>query len=169
MHPDKQGGGVFRVLKADELVTMLSSKAVDKLANYDFDLKVPNEFFKGTQSNRGKLLHQDEKTGRPLVRYRKDILYDPPSDDKDANEAVNELSGLLEHTDGRDGVGKSVPRYAFKENIVLLMDNARFLHSRTDIKDPKRWLRRVRFNGNPGVRSGKFDAVLPSHFTIPTI
>lgn len=35
----------------------------------------------------------------------------------------------------------------FKENVVPLMDNARFLHSPTEIKDPKRWLRRVRFNG----------------------
>ena len=29
------------------------------------------------------------------------------------------------------------------------MDNARYLHTRTDIKDPRRWLRRVRFHGTP--------------------
>jgi alpha-ketoglutarate-dependent taurine dioxygenase len=43
-----------------------------------------------------------------------------------------------------------MPAEVFKENTILLMDNARFLHSRTDIKDPKRWLRRVRFHGTPG-------------------
>ncbi|MCJ1287870.1 hypothetical protein MMC26_007222 [Xylographa opegraphella] len=147
LHPDKQGGGVFRVLKADDLISMLSPQAADILINTEFDIKVPAEFYRGVESNKGKLLELDDQTGRVYVRFRRDILPDPPSSDPAACEAVEELNRLLDQS---EGLGTSVPNSVFKENTILLMDNARFLHMRTDIKDPKRWLRRVRFHGNPG-------------------
>lgn len=146
IHPDKQGGGVFRILRAEDLARKLSPEAVDVLSSYEFDLKVPPEFFKGKDTVKGKLLDVDAATGRAYVRFRKDILHDPPSADAHANAAVKELNDLL---DAPEGVGEHVPEFVFKENTVLLMDNARYLHSRTDIKDPKRWLRRVRFHGTP--------------------
>ena len=147
IRPDKQGGGVFRVLKAEDLTRLLSPEAVDVLSSHEFDFKVPPEFFKGKSTVKGKLLDVDAATGRAYVRFRKDILHDPPSADAQANAAVKELN---DHLDAPEGVGEHVPEYVFKENTVLLMDNARYLHSRTDIKDPKRWLRRVRFHGTPG-------------------
>ena len=146
IHPDKQGGGVFRILKAEDLTRLLSPKAIDVLSTHKYDLKVPPEFFKGKEKVKGKLLDVDAATGRVHVRFRKDILHDPPSADPEANAAVKELNDIL---DAPRGVGKHVPGSVFKENTVLLMDNARYLHSRTDIKDPKRWLRRVRFHGTP--------------------
>ena len=109
-----------------------------------FDLKVPPEFFEGRNIVKGKLLDVDPVLGRVKVRVRKDVLHDPPSADADANAAAKELSDLL---DAPEGVGEHVPRLAFRENTVLLMDNALYLHSCTDIKDPERWLRRVRFHG----------------------
>lgn len=147
IHPDKEGGGVFRILRAEDLAHLLSSKAVDTLTNFEYDLNVPAEFFKGKDAVKGRLLYIDSNTGRAYVRYRKDILQDPPSSDADACAAVKELADLLDVT-GK--VGEHVPGFAFKENTVLLMDNARYLHSRTNIKDPKRWLRRIRFHGIPG-------------------
>lgn len=146
IHPDRKGGGVFRVLRAGDLVRLLSPEAVDVLSNHEFDLKVPPEFFKGRNTVKGKLLDVDPVTGHANVRFRKDILHDPPSADAKANAAVKELNDVL---DAPEGVGEHVPGFVFKENTVLLMDNARFLHSRTDIKDPERWLRRVRFHGTP--------------------
>ena len=150
LHPDKQGGGVFRVLKAEDLISMLSPRAADILVNTEFDIKVPAEFYRGVESNKGKLLELDSETGRVYVRFRRDILPNPPSADPAACEAVEELNKLLDQS---EGLGTSVPNSVFKENTILLMDNARFLHMRTDIKDPKRWLRRVRFHGNPGRKS----------------
>lgn len=148
IHPDNEGGGVFRVLRAEDLARLLSPQAVEVLSSHEFDLKVPAEFFKGKNTVKGKLLDADTTTGRAFVRFRKDILYDPPSEDANANAAVKELNDLL---DAPGGVGEHLPGFVFKENTVLLMDNARYLHSRTDIKDPKRWLRRVRFHGMPSV------------------
>ena len=147
IHPDRHGGGVFRVLRAEDLLSMLSPSAVKILTTQEFDLRVPPEFYKGREFIRGRLLKFDPATGRIYIRYRRDILCDPPSEDAEANAAVNELVKLL---DQPENVGEMVPTYAFKENTVLLMDNARYLHSRTNIKDPRRWLRRVRFHGTPG-------------------
>ena len=128
------------------MTRLLSPQAVDVLSSHEFDLKVPPEFFKGKNTVKGKLLDVDPATGRAYVRYRSDILHDPPSADASANAAIQELKDLLEDP---TGVGEHVPGFVFKENTVLLMDNARYLHSRTDIKDPRRWLRRVRFHGTP--------------------
>ncbi len=117
------------------------------LSSREFDVWVPLEFFKGKNTVRGKVLDIDTMTGRVYVRYRKDILHNPSSADVNANAAIEELNDLL---DTPESVGEHVPGSVYKENTVLLMDNARYLHSRTDIKDPRRWLRRVRFHGTPG-------------------
>ncbi|KAJ9400726.1 hypothetical protein DTO282F9_2294 [Paecilomyces variotii] len=149
IHPDKMGGGVFRVLKAEDLFSLLSPSTVDVLTNFEFDLRVPPEFHKGVDTVKGKVLHIDSE-GKPYVRYRRDIFLDPPSNNKAACDAVAELTQLL---DEPEKIGEAVPSFAFKENMVLLMDNARFLHSRTDIKDRRRWLRRVRFHENPSIKA----------------
>lgn len=148
IHPDKHGGGIFRVLPADDLVAALSPSSVEALLNTEFDIQVPAEFYKGRASNKGKLLDVEPGTGRYLLRFRRDILPDPPSENPSACEAVRELNALLETP---EKVGWRFPGDVFKDNVVLLMDNARFLHSRTEIKDKRRLLRRVRFHGTPQV------------------
>ncbi|KAL1628556.1 hypothetical protein SLS56_005788 [Neofusicoccum ribis] len=148
IHPDRHGGGIFRVLPADDLVAALSPSSVEALLNTEFDIQVPAEFYKGRASNKGKLLDVEPGTGRYLLRFRRDILPDPPSENPSACEAVRELNALLETP---EKVGWRFPGDVFKDNVVLLMDNARFLHSRTEIKDKRRLLRRVRFHGTPQV------------------
>jgi hypothetical protein len=149
LRPDHQGGGIFRVLRSEDLIQKLSTETIQTLIHHEYDLKVPDEFFKGERKIRGKLLSVDQSTGNVYVRYRQDIIMDPPSEDGEACKAVEELNTLLGDPENRS-IGEAIPSYAFKENTVLLMDNARFLHSRTKIKDTKRWLRRVRFHGTPG-------------------
>lgn len=150
IHPDKLGGGIFRALPVDDLVKMLSPVSLQALLNYEFEIQVPPEFYKGKAANKGKLMSIDPVTGKYLIRFRRDILADPPSDDPIANAAVAELNTILEKP---DNVGQTFSDDIFKENVIFLMDNARFLHCRTEIKDPKRFLRRVRFNGTPGLQN----------------
>ncbi|KAF7341563.1 Taurine catabolism dioxygenase TauD/TfdA [Mycena sanguinolenta] len=144
VHPDHLGGGIFRVLPAEDLVAALSPQSVKMLLQTEFDLQVPEEFYKGKATNRGRLLEIDPTTGRYLLRFRRDILADPPSPDPAANAAIEELNSLLENPETK---GWRFPDDVFKENVVVLMDNARFLHMRTQIRDRRRLLRRVRFHG----------------------
>ena len=67
----------------------------------------------------------------------------PPSADPGVNAAVDELNTLLDNPQTK---GWRFPDDVFKENAVLLMDNARFLHMRTEVLDKRRLLRRVRFH-----------------------
>ncbi|OJJ47065.1 hypothetical protein ASPZODRAFT_131998 [Penicilliopsis zonata CBS 506.65] len=143
IHPDKMGGGVFRVARAEELVALLSPRTVATLNNSWFTLRVPPEFHKGVSTVQGKVLEIDPVSGDALVRYRRDIFLDPPSSNEEASAAVRELMGRLGDA---EAIGEAIPAIVFKENVVILMDNARFLHSRTEIKDPRRWLRRIRFH-----------------------
>ncbi|KAJ7108146.1 hypothetical protein C8R44DRAFT_884912 [Mycena epipterygia] len=146
VHPDKLGGGIFRVLPAEDLVAVLRPQSIEALLRTEFDLQVPAEFYKGQASNKGRLLELEPTTRHYMLRFRRDILADPPSADPAANAAVEELKLLL---DSPDAMGWRFPDDVFKENVVLLMDNARFLHMRTEIRDKRRLLRRVRFHGQP--------------------
>ncbi|KAK8043432.1 hypothetical protein PG993_005862 [Apiospora rasikravindrae] len=144
IRPDRLGGGVFRLLPAQDLAASLSPSTVETLLRTEFDVRVPDEFYKGVATNRGKLLDTDPVTGNYLLRFRADILPDPPKPgDEAANKAVAELKGLLDDTATK---GLRLPEDVFKENVVLLMDNARFLHMRTPIHDQRRLLRRIRFH-----------------------
>ena len=62
IHPDKQGGGVFRFPKAEGLSRLLSPQTVDVGSRYESDLKVPPEVFKGKNTVKGKLLEVDAAT-----------------------------------------------------------------------------------------------------------
>ncbi|KAJ6523992.1 hypothetical protein B0H19DRAFT_846788, partial [Mycena capillaripes] len=143
VHPDKLGGGIFRVLPAEDLVSLLHPRSVEALLRTELDFQVPAEFYKGRETNKGRLLELDPTTGKYLLRFRRDILADPPSADPAANAAVEELNSLLE---GPKAKGWRFADDVVKENVVLLMDNARFLHMRTEILDRRRLLRRVRFH-----------------------
>ncbi|KAF8169837.1 hypothetical protein K438DRAFT_1433412, partial [Mycena galopus ATCC 62051] len=144
VHPDNLGGGIFRVLPAGNLVEALSAPSVKALLRTEFDIQVPAEFYKGQATNKGRLLEIDAATGHYLLRFRRDILASPPSADPEANAAVEELTTLL---DNPETTGWRLPDDVFKENVILLLDNARFLHMRTEIRDKRRLLRRVRFHG----------------------
>ncbi|KAK8000675.1 hypothetical protein PG990_013275 [Apiospora arundinis] len=144
VRPDRMGGGVFRLLPAQTLTASLSPQTVQTLLETEFDVRVPDEFYKGVPTNRGKLLDVDPVTGNYLLRFRADILPDPPKPgDEAANRAVAELKALLDDPETK---GVRMPDDVFKENVVLLMDNARFLHMRTPIHDKRRLLRRIRFH-----------------------
>ena len=146
-HPNQKGEGVFRLLCAEHLMQLLSPRAVKILTTHEFDLKAPPGSAKDMKIVKGKLLQIDSKTGRAYVSYRRDILQDPPSKDRDACAAVEELATLL---DSPEDVGEQVPEFAFKDNTIVLMDNARCLHSQRYDTDPDRWLRKVRFHGYRG-------------------
>ncbi|EPQ61014.1 Clavaminate synthase-like protein, partial [Gloeophyllum trabeum ATCC 11539] len=142
IHPDKQGGGVFRLLPVADIVAALPPDVTEILATKEFNIKVPPEFFKGVHTLRKPLLERPAN-GPALIRYRKGVTT-ADENDKEAVRAIRVLESLL----GKEDTGFAVPAEHFKEDTLLLLDNRRFLHSRTAIRDPNRWLRRVRFHAD---------------------
>ncbi|KAJ7358416.1 hypothetical protein DFH08DRAFT_953563 [Mycena albidolilacea] len=114
VHPDTLGGGIFRALPAEDLIGALSPQSVEALLRTELDIQ-------GQATMKGHVM--------------------PPSTDPASNAAVAELNALL---DSPETKGWRFSDDIFKKNVVILMDNARFLHMRTEIRNR----RRVRFHGH---------------------
>ncbi len=146
LQPNKRGGEVY-FLRAEQLIRHLSTKAVQILTTHEYNLKALPKDPKGKKTVKGKLLEIDSKTGRAYVRYRKNTLHDPPSNNHNACAAVEELTNLL---DSLEDVGEHLRESRFKENTIILVDNARCLHSQKYLAESGQWLRRVGFHGYQG-------------------
>jgi hypothetical protein len=77
--------------------------------------------------------------GQQKLRYRKDIIQPLTEEAEKALAALNEIFGTL----GEDE--KEIGDDIMRDGTVILLDNARWLHARTRISDPDRWLRRARW------------------------
>ncbi|KAJ7881796.1 hypothetical protein B0H14DRAFT_3433830 [Mycena olivaceomarginata] len=115
VHPDTFGGGIFRVLPAKDLIGALSPQSVEALLRTEFDIQVPAEFYKGQATIKGR---------HYLLRFRRDVLADPPSTDPASNAAIAELI-----FDNPETKGWRLSDDIFKENVVILMDNALPAHT----------------------------------------
>jgi hypothetical protein len=112
------------VLPAKDLIGALSPQSVEALLRTEFDIQVPAEFYKGQATIKGHLLTFDPATGHYLLRFRRDVLADPPSTDPASNAAVAELI-----FDNPETNGWRLSDDIFKENVVILMDNALPAHT----------------------------------------
>ncbi|KAF8446568.1 hypothetical protein BDZ91DRAFT_670102 [Kalaharituber pfeilii] len=146
LHRDRFGGGNLRLLHVDALLSKLSSTTVQTLRLPQFKLLVPKEFHKDVDYIVGALLTVDTATGFPKfkLRYRREII-EPLT--PEAEKAVAELDKVLERVDtaGEHGPVRVLGGDIMRDGTILLLDNARWLHARSTVRDPQRFLRRVRW------------------------
>ena len=144
LHADQCGGGTLRVINTARLLRMLSDPVYETLACPEFRITVPPEFFKGTNTIRGSVIKRGRDRGDVCIRYRSDIIQ-PLS--TNAEKALQELHELLARYGGSNfgDLGVELTAQDLPDNSLVLIDNGRWLHSRTEIKDPMRHLRRVRW------------------------
>ncbi|KAJ5206331.1 Taurine catabolism dioxygenase TauD/TfdA [Penicillium cf. griseofulvum] len=132
LQPDRCGGGTLSVLNVDQLLTLLSPFAQKWLSSPNYKITVPPEFTKtaGKQHIVGNLLtvNPDGNSGSQL-RFRKDITVPLTPN---ATKALDELKEIF-----------------LPQGSIVMMDNRRWLHSRNEVKDPNRHLRRVRWDASP--------------------
>jgi alpha-ketoglutarate-dependent taurine dioxygenase len=115
-----------------------------------FTFRVPREFSKETDHVIGAILMGPSPSTSPRednafwkMRYRRDVI-DPMNEE--AQAALDKLEEVLAELDGRKGSGVNIlGPDVMTEDAVVVVDNARFLHARSEINDPRRWLRRVRW------------------------
>ncbi|KAJ6262680.1 hypothetical protein Dda_3492 [Drechslerella dactyloides] len=107
-----------------------------------FIVVVPDEFNKDTSPTLvGSLL--DMSFGEPKIRYRRDIIVPMTSE---AEAALNELDSVLETCKSSSGrsLKKVMKAEDLPDGMLIVIDNAKWLHARSQVNDLDRHLRRRR-------------------------
>ncbi|KAJ5644203.1 uncharacterized protein N7484_006710 [Penicillium longicatenatum] len=145
LQPDRCGGGTLSVLNVDRLLTLLSPFAQKWLSSRNYKIIVPPEFAKtsGEQHIIGNLLAMNPgKNYGSQLRFRDDITV-PLT--QNAAQALEELKRIL-YGNKTQVEALNLAPHSLPQGSIIMMDNRRWLHSRNDVKDPNRHLRRVRWD-----------------------
>ncbi|KAF3089171.1 hypothetical protein TWF569_007251 [Orbilia oligospora] len=147
LHADRYGGGSLSLVRTSDIVQELCEETISRLSMPEFVFAVPDEFDKGTsQTLVGALL--DMSDGEPKLRFRRDII-SPLT--KQAELALEELDKVLDECQSSSGrsLRKVMKAEDLPDGMVIVVDNAKWLHARNQVNDPDRHLRRVRWNAQP--------------------
>ncbi|TVY42070.1 hypothetical protein LSUB1_G001840, partial [Lachnellula subtilissima] len=118
------------------------------LSRPDFRIEVPPEFTKNRNERYiiSSLLQEPSLTPmNPQLRFRQDIITPLTTN---ATKALQELKAGFNRIEVQKAILHLTPELLPKGSIILI-DNRRWLHARNGVKDPKRHLRRVRWDAAP--------------------
>lgn len=130
---DRCGGGESVIVNAEKVIENLSDTSFKLLCKTKFRLRVPLEFHKEADYIYETLI--DENLS---LRYRHDII--------DREACTPEQLTALAELELQLALPQNMLKLNLKDQQIMLLDNRRYLHARTKIKDKKRHLKRIRFN-----------------------
>ena len=143
---DRKGGGLFALLHVENsILNHFSNEEINELFQINLDISVPPEFSEGR--NTTLIQNLPILMGENRIRYRHDIIQNHTS------KILQKLNQIIINSLNQQSL-RLLP-----ERSVVIVDNQRFLHYRTNINDSRRHLQRIRFN-LPQLRSPKFDLFL---------
>lgn len=131
--PDSKGGGFNLLINSYLIMQQLSDYAFKILNSCPYTFNVPIEFYKGIKTIQAQII--DENLN---LRYRRDLIDRAHCKEKELN-ALKEFEQMISNPN-------NMIRIFLQKDHILLLDNKRFLHARTAVKDKRRHLKRVRFN-----------------------
>ncbi|KAM0496963.1 hypothetical protein ACHAP8_007192 [Fusarium lateritium] len=140
---DRYGGGTLSVMNVEKLNELLSPESKATLMSPEFRIEIPPEFIKDADRKHiiGSILKSNGES--TMIRFREDIV--TPLTDR-ATLALKELREALMQQEFQAHTTVHLKSSDLPKGSIILMDNRRWLHSRNDIKDPERHLRRVRWD-----------------------
>lgn len=130
---DRLGGGLSLVVPAGSIIDQLSPRALRVLSTRRFALRVPLEFRKSVDTIHTALIGADHQ-----LRYRGDLIVREGLDARRAAALAEFEAVLADPAHWR--------RLSLASGQLLLLDNRRHLHARTRVLDPRRHLKRLRFD-----------------------
>lgn len=130
---DRFGAGVTTLVDSRDFIKRLSTGALNCLTNTKFPMRVPAEFNKGTNQVSLSIV-----TGDSNFRFREELIIRELCTAAQI-EAIDELNSYLQDE-------SLLSSLFLPTNSIMLLDNGRYFHGRTQVKDPERHLLRVRFN-----------------------
>ena len=143
LRADRNGGGTLSVVNLDEVIRKIGPATLEVLSRPEFRIKVPTEFDRGIDSIVGSLVSRSDSPAQTRIRFRADIIQ-PLT--KDAESALDELNRLLGPGGDVADIMINITPEHLPDNAIVLMDNGRWLHSRNEVKDGRRHLRRIRWD-----------------------
>ena len=146
---DQRGGGYFSITPVDSLLASFSPAQQQTLRQLHLDCSIPPEFdsHKPSEYN-SPALPLPLFFGEGRMRYRADMM---------SGTADVALLASLQQAIAM-AMEKAVPM-PLPARCMLLLDNQRFLHARSTVKDPQRHLLRIRFDW-PEQRHPRLDLAL---------
>ncbi|RNC77475.1 TauD/TfdA family dioxygenase [Piscirickettsia salmonis] len=129
---DRLGGGKNLLVDCSTLIQHLTPESFEALQNDPVEIIVPPEFKRDIESINARVIDQNFN-----VRYRKEILK--------SEVLTPALQSALEEFERLCHSPVLNRKLELKDNQILLLDNKRYLHARTTIKDKDRHLMRIRF------------------------
>jgi len=130
---DKLGGGFTELIDGWKLLKNFTKEEIYALQSTPYLFEVPLEFNKGYHELVGPILSFEK-----CFRFREDIIT-PPQNHPMGEHALNRLKEELKK---KENHGKLF----LPDHTLVLVDNGRFFHGRSVIKDPLRHLKRIRFH-----------------------
>ncbi|KAI1923763.1 hypothetical protein LOZ65_003213 [Ophidiomyces ophidiicola] len=148
LQPDRCGGGTLSILNVDQLIQLLPMATRVSLSKADYRITVPAEFIKSDERYiTGSILGQALGNGSSELRFREEILTPLSSS---ARLAIEELGKTLDSPQARKATVDLTPEL-LPQGSIILINNRKWLHARSEVKDPQRHLRRVRWDAQPFV------------------
>ncbi|KAI0431941.1 hypothetical protein F5Y09DRAFT_330016 [Xylaria sp. FL1042] len=146
LQPDRYGGGVLSLMNVQCLSERLSSTTRAALMCPEYRITTPAEFYKQSMQRNiiGSIFATDYE-GRSNIRFRGDIITPLSSE---ASRALEELKECLTIAATDSEITMNLSAVDLPENTIVLVNNRRWLHARTDVKDPERHLRRIRWGAD---------------------
>lgn len=135
LQADDMGGGVQSFIQVSNVIAALPDDVRATLAETEFTWKVPPEFQLGETSRQLPLLFATSE-GDTAFRYRRECI--------DLGYATIEQLYALECFEAMIGRAPRI-RHTPSVGELAVVDNWRALHKRSEIKDRRRHLQRVRF------------------------
>ncbi|EAS28361.2 uncharacterized protein CIMG_09565 [Coccidioides immitis RS] len=146
LQPDRCGGGTLSILDADKIAGLLSPATRRSLSRPEYRITVPAEFIKSDERHiTAPLLSKDSGSGAAELRFREEIL-EPLTNG--AKLALQEFGESLQSPNAKAATLHLTPELLPRGSIILI-NNRRWLHARSEVKDPRRHLRRVRWDARP--------------------
>ncbi|ETS74355.1 hypothetical protein PFICI_14221 [Pestalotiopsis fici W106-1] len=155
---DRFGGGTLSAMNIERLNQSLSQSSQSSLMRQEFGIKIPKEFIKDPAKQQivGNLMAIDPESQSCMMRFRRDLVI-PMT--KSASDALEELDACLKRANATaQAESQSIVHLTpsrLPTGTIIMMDNRRWLHSRNNINDPKRHLRRLRWDAISFPDSGK--------------
>ncbi|KAK4161183.1 hypothetical protein QBC43DRAFT_380876 [Cladorrhinum sp. PSN259] len=155
---DRFGGGTLSLMSVPRLAQQLSPSARASLMRNEYSIRTPPEFVRDPEKSDivGSILtaaggedHHHSgvmTTTMMMMRFRRDIVV--PLTER-ASRALQEVDALLKNDRAQAESTLHLSSGDLSAGSVVLLDNRRWLHARNNIRDPKRHLRRVRWDAVP--------------------